>query len=114
MQSSFGSYSYEASFGRVKDILNQSDVAYEETDSLPNRSRLTFTNGFYANCSALFDDIRGSSDLPSKYRRPTLARLYRAYISELVAIMRVDLNCVEINIVGDGVWCVVNTARRRP
>lgn len=109
MQSNSKPYNHEASFGRLREILNQSDVSYEEVDQLPSRDKLTFSNGFYAYCSALFVDIRGSSDLPGKYKRPTLARMYRAYISELVAVMNGDPDCVEVNIVGDGVWCVVNT-----
>jgi class 3 adenylate cyclase len=109
MQSNYSPYDHEASFGRIAEILDQSDVSYQEVDQLPDRDKLTFTNGFYAYCSALFVDIRDSSSLPSKYQRPTLARMYRAYISEMVAVMNGNPQCVEINIVGDGVWCVVNT-----
>ncbi|WP_128817863.1 adenylate/guanylate cyclase domain-containing protein [Streptomyces sp. S063] len=112
MDSNFRPYDYEASFKRLKDILNQADVNYEKTDSLPDREKLTYSNGFYAYCSALFIDIRGSSKLPSKYRRPTLARLYRAYVSEVVAILNSDPYCREVNIVGDGAWAVYNTPRR--
>lgn len=112
MDSDDKTYDHVASFKRIDDILKQPDVNYEEVKELPDRDRLTFTNGFYAYCSALFIDIRGSSDLPAKYKRPTLARLYRAYISECVAIMNADLCCREINIVGDGVWCVVNTPKK--
>jgi class 3 adenylate cyclase len=113
MQSTHSSYELEKSFQRLTDILNQSDIAYEEVDALPDRSKLTFTNGYYASCSALFVDIRDSSSFTSKYRRPTIARIYRAYISEMVAIMVNDPDCTEVNIVGDGVWCVVNTPKKR-
>lgn len=109
MDSNSKTYDHLASFGRLDTILNQSDLNYEEVDELPDRDKLTFSNGFYANCSALFVDIRGSSELPTKMKRPTLARLYRAYISELVAVMNGDPKCREVNIVGDAVWCVVNT-----
>jgi class 3 adenylate cyclase len=109
VDSNYKAYDHFASFGRLDTILSQSDLNYEEVNELPDRDRLTFSNGFYANCSALFVDIRGSSELPKKLKRPTLARLYRAYISELVAVMNGDPKCREINIVGDAVWCVVNT-----
>ena len=109
MKATGQSYDYEASFGRIRSILDQSDVEYEEVDELPSRDDLTFTNGFYANCSALFVDIRDSSSLPKKYARPKLARLYRSYISEVVALMNSDPDCHEINVAGDGIWCVVNT-----
>jgi class 3 adenylate cyclase len=112
MDAKWQSYDFKASFQRVQDILNQSDINYVETDSLPSRDKLTFTNGFYAKASALVVDIRGSSDLPRKYKRPTLARIYRAFLSEMVAIMNNDANCREVNIVGDSVWSVVNTPKK--
>lgn len=112
MDSNYKPYIFLDSFNRIRTILNQPDISYTEQSSLPDRDKLTFTNGFYANCSALFIDIRGSSSLPGKYRRPTLARLYRAYISETVAILNSDLYCREVNIVGDGAWAVYNTPRK--
>jgi class 3 adenylate cyclase len=113
VDSNHKAYEHTASFARLDAILDQADVNYEQVNSLPDRDKLTFSNGFYANCSALFVDIRGSSELPKKLKRPSLARLYRAYISELVAVMNGDPDCREINIVGDGVWCVVNTPLKR-
>jgi class 3 adenylate cyclase len=109
MKSTGTSYYFKASYDRIKGILDSSDVNYEEVDSLPSRDRLTFSNGFYANCSAMFVDIRKSSQLPDKYKRPRLAKLYRAFISEVVAVMNGDTNCNEVNIVGDGVWGVYDT-----
>lgn len=109
MKSNYQEYNFEKSRERLDEILNTSDTSFEEVDSIPSRDKLTFTNGFYVNCSALFVDIRSSSKLPSKYRRPTLARIYRAYISEIVAILNSDTNCSEINIHGDSVWGVFNT-----
>lgn len=109
MKATGKTYSHSASFERMRDILDGSDVNYEEVDSLPDREDLTFRNGYYANCSAVFIDIRKSSSLPDKYKRPRLAKLYRAFISEMVAVMNGDDNCHEINIVGDGVWGVYNT-----
>jgi class 3 adenylate cyclase len=112
VDSNFKLYDHLASFARIDAILNAPTGTYEETDKLPDRDKLTFANGFYANCTAMFVDIRESSKLPGRYKRPTLARLYRAYISEVVAVMNADPNCREINIVGDGVWCVINTPKK--
>lgn len=109
MKSNQQDYDFEKSRKRIDEILNTSDTSFEEVDSIPNRDKLTFTNGYYVNCSALFIDIRGSSELTTKYKRPTLARIYRTYISELVALMNGDSNCKEINIHGDSVWGVFNT-----
>ncbi|MEW1735867.1 adenylate/guanylate cyclase domain-containing protein [Nocardia beijingensis] len=109
MKSTGKSYNFLSSYDRIKKILDSSDNDYQESDSLPNRDKLTFNNGFYAYCSAMFVDIRGSSKLPNKYKRPRLAKLYRSYISELVAVMDGCDKCVEVNIVGDGVWGVFDT-----
>ncbi len=112
MDSNYKPYSYVDSQGRIRAILSQADIEYEEVDALPDRDWLTYTNGFYANCAALFVDIRGSSNLPAKYRRPTLARIYRAYVSEVVAILNSTITCREVNIVGDGAWAIYNTKSR--
>jgi len=109
VDSNYKAYDYEASFARIDGILAQSQSNFEEVDELPDRERLTYSNGFYARCSALFVDIRESSKLPDVYNRPALAKLYRAFISEAVAIMNSMPKAREINIVGDCVWSVINT-----
>ncbi|MGW2614682.1 adenylate/guanylate cyclase domain-containing protein [Streptomyces sp. NPDC001500] len=113
MDSNYKPYDCVSSFSRIDDILSLPQGNYEETDELPDRDKLTYTNGFYASCSAVFADIRKSSSLPDKYNRPKLAKLYRAYISEMVAIMNGSEQTREVNIVGDGVWAVFNTPYKR-
>lgn len=109
MKSNFVNYDFPKSIERITEILNTSDTNFDEVDEIPSRDKLTFTNGFYVNyTSSLFIDIRQSSSLPSKYKRPTLARIYRGYISEAVAIINGNEDCAEINIVGDSVWGVFN------
>ena len=63
MDGNFKTYSYTSSSERIKDILNQPAGAYEEVDGLPDRDKLTFSNGFYGMCSAVFIDIRDSARL---------------------------------------------------
>lgn len=112
MDGNHKSYDFSASLGRLNEILNQPSGNFEETKSLPDRDRLTFTNGFYSFCTALFVDVRDSSELPSKYKRPRLAKIYRAFISEAVAILNSDYYVREVNIVGDCVWAVYNTPNK--
>lgn len=112
MDSNHKNYDYIASFDRIDELLAQPRGNYEEVESLPDRDMLTYTNGFYAYCSALFIDIRDSSALPDVYNRPALAKLYRAYISEMVAIVNGLTQTREVNIVGDGVWAVFNTPKK--
>lgn len=109
MESNHKTYIFEQSRERIDEILNTSDNSYEELKYIPSRDKLTFNNGFYVYCTALFVDIRESSKLPNKYQRPTLARIYRSYLSEVVAVINGNINCVEINIEGDCVWGIFNT-----
>ena len=98
-------YEYLKSFERMDEILNTTS-AFEEKDDIPSRNELTYNNGFYVQCYAIFIDVRDSSLLPSKYKRPTLAKIYRCFISETVAILNNYNTCEEINIVGDCVSAI--------
>jgi class 3 adenylate cyclase len=108
----FKPYSYADSSARIKEILDQPAGMFVEVEGgvgLPDRDRLTFTNGFYGHCSAVFIDIRDSSKLTETHKRPALAKIYRAFISEMVAVLNSDPLVLEVNIVGDCVWAVYKT-----
>jgi len=90
MDGNFKPYDWKESSARIKAILEQPSEAYEEIDGLPDRDRLTFANGFYGMCSAIFIDIRDSSGLTMKHKRPVLAKIYRSFISEMVAVLNSD------------------------
>ena len=94
------SYDFEKSCQRIDDMLNTSGE-YEYTNEIPSRESMTYENGYYVKCYALFVDIRDSSKLPKNHRKPVLAKIYRSYISELTAIMQSYDTCKEVNIVGD-------------
>jgi class 3 adenylate cyclase len=113
MESTCKAYTIDDSVGRIDEILSGADTSYEEVNSIPTRDKLTFTNGFYVNCTCIVMDIRGSSELPQKYKRPTLAKIYRSYISEAVAVFASNYDCKEINIHGDSVGGVFNTPYKR-
>lgn len=112
MDGNYKAYDYLKSSERIKEILNQPAGIFEEVDGLPDRDKLTYTNGFYGMCSAVFIDIRDSSGLTSKHKRPTLAKLYRSFISEMVAVLNSDPYVREVNIVGDCVWAVYKTTQK--
>ncbi|MBF1352330.1 MAG: adenylate/guanylate cyclase domain-containing protein [Mogibacterium diversum] len=109
MKSNYKDYRFEDALRRLDEILNASDNSYEEKNEIPRRDRLTYTNGFYVNCTAVFVDIRGSSELPQIHRRPVLAKIYRSFISEVIAIFNGNYTCKEINVQGDGVWAIFDT-----
>lgn len=95
------SYDVSNSAQRIDNILNIDNSKFEESKSIPDRSKLTYENGYYVNVGAIFIDVRQSSTLTDEHKRPKLAKLYRSYISEVVAILNSYEDCKEINIVGD-------------
>nr|WP_302597135.1 adenylate/guanylate cyclase domain-containing protein [uncultured Cellulosilyticum sp.] len=105
-------YNVDKSAERMDEILNASNTEYCDSKTVPQRSSLTFKNGYYVNITAIFIDIVGSSDMTDEHKRPTLAKMYRAFLSECVAIMNAKINCKEININGDCVWGVFNTPQK--
>jgi class 3 adenylate cyclase len=112
MKTNYKAYNHIDSASRIDGILSESDSSFPEVNEIPSLDKLTYKNGFYVNCTALFVDIRSSSELPNKHKRPTLAKIYRAYISEVVAIMNANVNCSEIRIDGDCVSGIYNTPQK--
>lgn len=112
MDGNHKAYDYKQSSARIAEILDQPAGQFEEVESLPDRDKLSYTNGFYGWCSAIFVDIRDSSKLTAKYKRPRLAKLYRSFISEMTAVLNSDLFVREVNIVGDCVWATYKTPNK--
>lgn len=103
------SFNLESSLKRIDAILNADNKQFEEANSIPSREKLTYTNGFYVDCAALFVDIRESSTMTDEHKRPVLAKVYRSFISEIVALFNENNITKEVNIHGDCVWCVCDT-----
>ncbi len=75
MEANYSYYDFNKSIERIDEVLISSDSSYEDKDSIPTRDSLTFNNGFYVNCSAIFIDIRGSKKLSDKHKRTVLAKI---------------------------------------
>jgi class 3 adenylate cyclase len=102
-------YVFNDSDARLNEILDAPAGAYEEVNSIPDRARLTYANGFYVNCTAVFIDIRESSKLTTLHKTPVLGKIYRAYISECIAVLNNFEQCKEVFIAGDCVSGIFNT-----
>lgn len=112
MDASYSNYDYTKSIERIDNILNSSDSSYDKHTGIPSKDSLTYNNGFYVDVTVLFIDIRGSKELSSKHTRPVLAKIYRAYISEVITVMKGNTCINEIYIEGDGLWAVFNTTTK--
>lgn len=106
-------YNIEKSAERIQEILDSNNSNYEDKDKVvTSRDTLTYNNGYYVNVTALFIDIVGSSKLIEACQRPTLAKIYRSFISECVAIISSNSQCREVNIHGDCVWGIFETINK--
>ena len=102
-------YDIDKSSQRMDDIINNHNSNFCDCTQIPSRDQLTYNNGYYVNVTSIFIDIVKSSDMTDSHKRPTLAKMYRSFISECVAILNSYSNCKEINIHGDCVWGVFDT-----
>ncbi len=85
MKATNTAYNFSDSLSRIDEILNAPNTNYEEKKSIPTTG-LTYNNGYYVNCTAIFVDICDSSDMTDVQKRPVLAKIYRSFISEMVAM----------------------------
>jgi class 3 adenylate cyclase len=113
MEAKHSPYNLRPRIRIIKMILKGEDLSYEDKEYIPNRDNLTFTNGFYVSCSALFVDMRGSKKLNDIHNKPVLAKIYKTYISEMIAVLKNHTKVTEIYIEGDCVWGIFNTPRQR-
>lgn len=107
------SFDFNSSLKRIDSILNADNKSFAELSYIPSRDKLTYSNGFYVHCAALFVDIRDSSTMTDEHTRPVLAKIYRSFISEMVALFNDDEITKEVNINGDCVWCVCDTPLKK-
>ena len=111
MEADYTNYDFDRSIERIPEILDTQDSKFADKDAVPSRGTLTYTNGFYVNVSALFVDMRGSKKLADQHTRPVLAKIYRSFISELVAVLKGHTKVQEVSIEGDCVWGVFDTPK---
>lgn len=107
MKSNYKAFDFERSLQRIDDILNES-LEISDSKMIPQVEDLSYNQGKNIECTAIFIDLRGSSDFVEGLNKQfkSLGRIYKSYISEIVAIMNSFKTCREINIVGDCVSAV--------
>jgi len=112
METKYKNFDYKESFQRIDDILDGSDKSFDELKAIPSRNNLTYSNGFYVTSSAIFVTLRDSSALSSRFSLSVLAKIYRCFISETVAILNSNDKCVDIRITGDCVSGIYDTPHK--
>lgn len=105
-------FNYYESKKRIYDILN-SKTKIEKKDYIPsNDSEFTYENGIKAWVGAMFLDIKESSKLFKEYNEEKLARILRAYFSEIVGILKLNNNYRQIGIRGDCVYAIYSVSTK--
>lgn len=105
-------FDYKESKKRVYDIL-YSKTKIENKDQIPsNESEFTYENGIKTWVGAMFLDIKDSTLLFKNYDEEKLARILRAYFSEIVSILRNNTNYRQIGIRGDCVYAIYSVTNK--
>ena len=106
-------YDYRAGKKRVEDIL-RNKLLVINSDTIPNEKNFTFLNGYYGWVTAIFVDIRDSTELfdIDENDREKISKIIRSFTSEVIEILRKDDNLREIGIRGDCVYAIYTTATK--
>ena len=104
-------YDYRAGKKRIDEILN-ARMPIEASAKLPSTDNLTFENAYNSWISALFVDIRNSTELFADDDREQTAKIVRSFTSEIIEILRDDPLLREIGIRGDCVYAIYTTPKQ--
>lgn len=107
MKSNYKEFDFGKSLQRIDEILTE-NIDISDSKTIPRVENLSYNQGKNVDCTAIFIDLRGSSDFVHGLNKQfkSLGRIYKSYISEIVAVMNSFKTCREINIVGDCVSAV--------
>ena len=97
-------YSYKDSKSNIINIL-KSKTPVEKKVRIPSDSAFTYENGVLTWVASIFIDIENSSELFNT-KDEKLARLIRAFTSEIICIFQDNQNYHEIGIRGDCVYSI--------
>ena len=104
-------YDYKAGKKRIKEILNNKLQVIDDA-KIPNNDNFTFSNAYYGWVTAIFVDIRNSTDLFSKDDKEIVSKMIRSFTSEVIEILRKDDLLREIGIRGDCVYAIYTTPKK--
>lgn len=104
-------YDYNAGKKRIQEILNNKLQVIQNT-KIPNNDNFTFSNAYYGWVTAIFVDIRNSTDLFSQEDKEIVSKIIRSFTSEIIEILRKDDLLREIGIRGDCVYAIYTTPNK--
>lgn len=105
-------YDYKEGKKRINEILNNK-LEVIKSNSIPNDDNFTFDNSYYGWVTAIFVDIRDSSELFSKENNVMVSKIIRSFTSEVIEILRNTDNLREIGIRGDCVYAIYTSPKEQ-
>lgn len=108
------SYDYIEAKKRLEAILDgDMSIVEKDDDNIPSDNEFTFENGYYGWVTAIFVDIRKSTELFNQQDKKEVARIIRCFSSEIIEILRKDENLRELGIRGDCVYAIYSTPMQK-
>ncbi len=104
-------YNYKNSKSNIVNILKSKTPIERKNDIPKDQKGFTYENGIACYVSAIFVDIKDSSKL-FKNKDEKLARLLRAFTSELIIIFQDFDKFNQIGIRGDCVYAIYSTPKK--
>lgn len=99
-------YNYRESKKRVEEILNAENNIDNDVDLIPKTDG-TYKNGVSGWVATIFVDIRDSTNLFASGKKSSVAKIVRAFVSEVIEILDPDNNRIrDIGIRGDCVYAI--------
>lgn len=108
------SYDYKGRKSKVEEILDNTDDINEVT-TFPADSSFTYTNGYKAWATAIFVDLRNSTELFSNKDEIKISKVIRGFTSEIIEILKQGMSddiLKEIGIRGDCVYSIYSTPHK--
>lgn len=109
----FGSYDYKERKQQVEEILDNTDKV-EVKRKFPKEDEFTYINGYKAWATAIFIDIRNSTELFSvdnEEEEIEASKVVRGFTSEIIEMLRqnTEKQLEEIGVRGDCVYAIYST-----
>ncbi|WP_338983766.1 adenylate/guanylate cyclase domain-containing protein [Spiroplasma endosymbiont of Othius punctulatus] len=107
-------YDYKNGLNRIRNILDSPNEVEVIDSKIPkDENQWSFKNGKKAWVSAIFVDIVDSTKLfTGQIKDTTIAKMMRAFCSEIIRILKIDENYRQIGIRGDCVYGIYSTPNR--
>lgn len=105
-------FKYVDSRKAILEILDNKTDIRQENKVPKSDNEFSYDNGIKTWVGALFLDMRDSSSFFTENKPDIVARIMRAYYSEIIKILEDNENCREIGIRGDCIYAIYSAPKQ--